>query len=83
MDEDVSVSNRLTDDRILGCRHWPSERTGYTCSSGELSKVDEIVAACKEPRDVATIAGLATSEGGLMNDNLRRVACMSDSEPVK
>ena len=42
----------------------------------ELShEVDSILAACEDPHDLDLLIRLATSTGGLINDEVRRVAC--------
>lgn len=43
-------------------------------------KVDRILAACEEPRDLDLLIRLATSTGGLINDGVRKIACRSLAE---
>ena len=44
----------------------------------ELShEVDSILAACEDPHDLDLLIRLATSTGGLINDEVRKVACKS------
>ena len=38
-------------------------------------EVDRVLAACKEPHDPDLLIALATSVGGLINDEVRKVAC--------
>ena len=45
----------------------------YSEASG---KVNRILAACNESKDLETLASLATSTGGLVDDEVRRKACM-------
>ena len=40
-------------------------------------EVDRILAACEHPYDLDLLIKLATATGGLINDNVRRVACKS------
>ena len=40
-------------------------------------KVDRILAACEDPPNLDLLIGLATSTGGLINDEVRKVACKS------
>lgn len=42
----------------------------------EGGKVGQIIAACKEPGDLEPLIALASSTNGLVNDRLRRLACM-------
>ena len=44
-------------------------------------EVDCILAACKEPHNLDLLITLATSTGGLINDEVRKVACKSLTEP--
>lgn len=44
------------------------------------AKATEILEACKW-RDIETLRALATSEGGLLSDDLRRQACSFDQTP--
>ena len=39
--------------------------------------VDRILAACEDPPNLDLLIGLATSTGGLINDEVRKVACKS------
>ena len=44
----------------------------------ELShEVGRILAACQDPHDLDLLINLATSTGGLINDEVRKVACKS------
>lgn len=44
----------------------------------ELSdQVNRILAACEQPHDVDFLIRLATGAGGLINDQVRKIACMS------
>lgn len=45
-------------------------------SPQDKEKVTRVLAACQD-RDRAALADLATSQGGLIEDELRRTACMS------
>lgn len=40
-------------------------------------KVDRILAACEDPHDLDHLIRLATSTDGLINDDVRKVACKS------
>ena len=40
-------------------------------------EVDCILAACEDPHDLDLLIRLATSTGGLINDEVRKVACKS------
>ena len=40
-------------------------------------EVDRILAACEYPPNLDLLIGLATSTGGLINDEVRKVACKS------
>lgn len=51
---------------------WPSRELPLA----ERSKVKQILAACKEPCDVDLLVSLASTTGGLVDDEVRRVACM-------
>lgn len=42
-----------------------------------LHEVNRILAACEEPYDLDLLIGLATSTDGLINDQVRKVACKS------
>ena len=47
----------------------------------ELShELDCILAACEDPHDLDLLIRLATSTGGLINDEVRKVACKSVPE---
>lgn len=48
--------------------------------SAEVDKVTQILQACKDS-DVAALTSLATSKGGLVEDDARKVACMDGSRP--
>lgn len=52
--------------------HWQ----GKLLSQEECSKVGKIVAACEDTRDVRLLATYATSPHGLVDDQVRRIACM-------
>ena len=45
-------------------------------------QVNQILAACHKPHDVHLLIKLATSTGGLINDEVRKIACkpLPDSE---
>ena len=40
-------------------------------------EVNQILAACHEPFDLHLLIKLATSTGGLINDEVRKIACKS------
>ena len=40
-------------------------------------EVNHILAACHEPHDLHLLIKLATSTGGLINDEVRKIACKS------
>ena len=43
-------------------------------------KVDRILVACDDPHDLDLLIRLATSPGGLINDEVRKAACKSFTE---
>lgn len=45
-------------------------------SPQDKEKIEKILAACRD-RDLEALAHLATSQGGLIEDELRRTACMN------
>lgn len=44
-------------------------------------KVDRILATCEKPRDLDLLIRQATSTGGLINDEVREIACKSLAHP--
>ena len=44
------------------------------------NEVNRILAACEEPQDLDLLISLATSTGGLIKDEVRKVACKSSVE---
>ena len=54
-----------------------SEHNPRPSSEERTAKAADIVAACGPPADVGALAVLATSKGGLLTDQHRRVACGS------
>jgi len=59
-------------------KHPPAELTLQsppTFDTGKTDKVDRILRACHES-DLNSLIALATSDGGLLNDDIRRTACM-------
>lgn len=50
---------------------------GKTLSPVELAKVADILAACNFSKKTNLLTTLATSEAGLVDDEVRRVACGS------
>lgn len=64
----------------------PAVGTSKECQDkdpGEIKLSDEvnsILAACEEPQDLDLLIRLATSTGGLINDEVRKVACKSLAE---
>jgi len=46
-----------------------------TVDTGKADKADRILRACRE-NDLSSLITLATSDGGLLNDEIRRTACM-------
>lgn len=60
------------------CReHLDDERLGEPLTQEACTKVDQILAACKAKPDWNSLVALATSTNGLVNDEVRRVACTS------
>jgi len=60
------------------CReHLYEEWKGEPSTQEDCTKVDRVLAACKATPDWNSIVALATSTGGLVNDEVRRVACTS------
>ena len=53
--------------------HWQ----GRLLTQEECSKVEEIVAACEDGHDMRLLVKYATSPHGLVDDQVRRIACMS------
>ena len=51
-------------------------------SPDELRKVHKILQACKD-RDLEALRMHATSPGGLVEDEVRRLACMSYENPLR
>lgn len=49
-------------------------------SETERNKVHQILEACRD-YDYSSLAALATSEGGLVEDEVRRVACTAAPSP--
>ena len=45
--------------------------------SSKSEKIDRILAACGALENLEPLIALATSSNGLINDEIRRVACMS------
>ena len=45
-----------------------------------LHKADRVLSACGEPHDLDLLIRLATSAGGLINDEVRKVACKSSAK---
>lgn len=50
---------------------------GKTLSRVEFAKVTDILAACNSAEKTLLLTTLATSEAGLVDDEVRRVACGS------
>lgn len=50
---------------------------GRLLTRDECSKVVKIVAACEEPRDLRLLVTYANSPQGLVDDQVRRIACTS------
>lgn len=48
---------------------------GKPLTRAECNKVNNILATCEDPRDWDTLAILATSTGGFLDDEVRQVAC--------
>ena len=44
-------------------------------SGKEHDKITQIINACTKIRDIDQLIALSTATGGLVNDNVRRVAC--------
>ena len=53
--------------------HWQ----GRLLTPEECGKVVEIAASCEDARDVRLLVTYATSPHGLVDDQVRRIACMS------
>lgn len=49
---------------------------GRELSSIECGKVKQILAACEDSGDLETLIALASSTNGLINDEVRKTACM-------
>ena len=52
-----------------------NEWEGKALTRAECNKVNNILAACEDPKDWDTLATLATSTGGFLDDEVRQVAC--------
>lgn len=48
---------------------------GKALTLGECNKVNNILAACEDPKDWDILASLATSTGGFLDDEVRQGAC--------
>ncbi len=48
-------------------KNYPSEK--------ERDKITRIITACTETQDIDQLVALSTATGGLVNDEVRRVAC--------
>lgn len=58
---------------VLGTsRHSQDRDHGETIMS---LRIDRVVNACEDPHDLNSLIRLATAPGGLINDELRKVAC--------
>ena len=62
----------------------PTEPTSYEDIQGKdlpsqkaQDKANRIISACTKERDLDQLIDLATSTGGLVNDQIRQVACTS------
>lgn len=56
--------------------HLSKNWQGRELSSTECGKVKQILAACEESGDLETLIALASSTNGLINDEVRKTACM-------
>lgn len=75
-EDKCELSDRLdTSTSPLGIsNHLPDRDHGETELSHEVGR---ILAACEDPHDLDLLIKLATSTGGLINDEVRKVACKS------
>ena len=46
----------------------------------DVVKVEDILAACQNPADFDKLTTLATTKGGFVDDEVRRVACMLSND---
>lgn len=60
-------NDELAGDVSCSSSHYPEQK-------GRDAKATTILEACKW-KDIATLRKLAISEGGLVSDNVRRLAC--------
>ena len=70
------LSNHFDSSTTAVCTFMESrdKDPGKTCVSHE---VNHILAACHEPHDLHLLIKLATSTRGLINDEVRKIACKS------
>jgi len=68
-----SVEKEATECREPLYEEWKDEPLTQKAST----KVDRVLAACAVKPDLNSLVALATSTGGLVNDEVRRVACTS------
>lgn len=77
------MENPIDESRVLGDIASVSPlppyvgRKGKTLSPVESAKVADILGACKFSEKTHLLTTLATSEAGLVDDEVRRVACGS------
>ena len=58
------------------------EREGKPMTPAEQIKVKDILAASQNPADLDKLTTLATTKGGFVDDEVRRVACTLSNDPL-
>lgn len=71
------MEHPIDESKVLGDIASVSRWKGKTLSPVELAKVADILAACNFSEKTHLLTTLATSEAGLVDDEVRRVACGS------
>ena len=78
--EDVAstVSMTMLSEDKSPSRHPLDSWKGKALTQEACMKVNQILAACGgEGQDLSSLVALATAPGGLVDDEVRRIACMS------
>lgn len=83
VDADTAIPDMpdSVEEEVTQCRDpLYDERMGEPLTQEACTKVDRVLAACIAKPDWNSLVALATSTGGLVNDEVRRVACTSMRE---
>jgi hypothetical protein len=70
----MDLENGATKGRDFGAEEPPEDQDQTPMTPSREKKQEQILEACSS-RDVETLVQLATSEHGLLHDELRRAAC--------